>query len=181
MSTPGISVWVVDDDESVRWVLEQALKQAQMIPRCFDSAETFLDELQRDRPDVLVTDIRMPQMSGLELLETLSARDPDLPVIVMTAHSDLDSAVAAYKGGAFEYLPKPFDIDEAVELVSRAAQARPGVATPGAVAEPQTIIGQAPAMQEVFRAIGRLSRTSMTVLITGESGHRQGARSKGFA
>ena len=170
MITPGISVWIVDDDESVRWVLEQALKQAQMIPRCFDSAEAFFDELQRDRPDVLVTDIRMPQMSGLELLETLGARDPDLPVIVMTAHSDLDSAVAAYKGGAFEYLPKPFDIDEAVELVSRAAQARPQVATPGAVAEPRTIIGQAPAMQEVFRAIGRLSRTSMTVLITGESG-----------
>jgi two-component system nitrogen regulation response regulator GlnG len=114
MITPGISVWVVDDDESVRWVLEQALKQAHMIPRCFDSPTSFFAALDDARPDVLVTDIRMPEMSGLELLERLGAREPDLPVIVMTAHSDLDSAVAAYKGGAFEYLPKPFDIDEAV-------------------------------------------------------------------
>ena len=113
MITPGISVWVVDDDESVRWVLEQALKQAHMIPRSFDSASKFFAALDDARPDVLVTDIRMPEMSGLELLEKLGAREPDLPVIVMTAHSDLDSAVAAYKGGAFEYLPKPFDIDEA--------------------------------------------------------------------
>ena len=103
MITPGISVWIVDDDESVRWVLEQALKQAQMLPRSFDSAEKFLKALDAARPDVLVTDIRMPEMSGLELLEALAAREPDLPVIVMTAHSDLDSAVAAYKGGAFEY------------------------------------------------------------------------------
>ncbi|HSG65148.1 MAG TPA: response regulator, partial [Gammaproteobacteria bacterium] len=117
--TPGISVWVVDDDESVRWVLEQALKQAHMVPRCFDSAAKFFSALDSARPDVLITDIRMPEMSGLELLEALNEREPELPVIVMTAHSDLDSAVAAYKGGAFEYLPKPFDIDEAVELVSR--------------------------------------------------------------
>ena len=170
MITPGISVWIVDDDESVRWVLEQALKQAQMLPRSFDSAEKFLKALDAARPDVLVTDIRMPEMSGLELLEALAAREPDLPVIVMTAHSDLDSAVAAYKGGAFEYLPKPFDIDEAVELISRAAQARLPSGNGAAPRKPQTIIGQAPAMQEVFRAIGRLSRTSMTVLITGESG-----------
>lgn len=170
MITPGISVWVVDDDESVRWVLEQALKQAHMIPRCFDSASKFFDALDGARPDVLVTDIRMPEMSGLELLEKLGAREPDLPVIVMTAHSDLDSAVAAYKGGAFEYLPKPFDIDEAVELVSRAVQASSSGDTAEKPHQPPTIIGQAPAMQEVFRAIGRLSRTSMTVLITGESG-----------
>jgi two-component system nitrogen regulation response regulator GlnG len=170
MITPGISVWVVDDDESVRWVLEQALKQAHMVPRCFDSAAKFFSALDSARPDVLVTDIRMPEMSGLELLEALNEREPDLPVIVMTAHSDLDSAVAAYKGGAFEYLPKPFDIDEAVELVSRASQARPANGPASTEKKPKTIIGQAPAMQEVFRAIGRLSRTSMTVLITGESG-----------
>jgi two-component system nitrogen regulation response regulator GlnG len=170
MITPGITVWVVDDDESVRWVLEQALKQAHMIPRCFPTAAQFFTALESARPDVLVTDIRMPDVSGLELLEALREREPDLPVIVITAHSDLDSAVAAYKGGAFEYLPKPFDIDEAVELISRAAQARPGNGQPHAPEKAQTIIGQAPAMQEVFRAIGRLSRTSMTVLITGESG-----------
>ncbi len=170
MITTGITVWIVDDDESVRWVLEQALKQAHMLPRSFDSAAKFLAALDKARPDVLVTDIRMPEISGLELLETLADREPDLPVIVMTAHSDLDSAVAAYKGGAFEYLPKPFDIDEAVELVSRASQARVPSAIGLTPNKPKSIIGQAPAMQEVFRAIGRLSKTSMTVLITGESG-----------
>ncbi len=170
MPTPGLSVWVVEDDESVRWVLEQALKQANMIPRCFDSGESFFAALTLDKPDVLITDIRMPEMSGLELLERLGDHEPKIPVIVITAHSDLDSAVAAYKCGAFEYLPKPFDIDEAVELVSRAAGQ--GLTTP-AKAGPESVprmIGQAPAMQEVFRAIGRLSRSSMTVLITGESG-----------
>ncbi|MEE9208355.1 MAG: sigma 54-interacting transcriptional regulator, partial [Gemmatimonadota bacterium] len=168
--TPGLSVWVVEDDESVRWVLEQALKQANMIPRCFDSGEAFFAALTLDKPDVLITDIRMPEMTGLELMERLSDHEPKIPVIVITAHSDLDSAVAAYKGGAFEYLPKPFDIDEAMELVSRAA--RQGSTTP-AKTGPETVpsmIGRAPAMQEVFRAIGRLSRSSMTVLITGESG-----------
>ncbi|MEE8543891.1 MAG: nitrogen regulation protein NR(I) [Gammaproteobacteria bacterium] len=170
MATSGISVWVVEDDESVRWVLEQALKQANMIPRCFDSGEAFFAALTLDKPDVLITDIRMPEMTGLELMERLSDHEPKIPVIVITAHSDLDSAVAAYKGGAFEYLPKPFDIDEAMELVSRAA--RQGSTTP-AKTGPETVpsmIGRAPAMQEVFRAIGRLSRSSMTVLITGESG-----------
>ena len=171
MSTPGLSVWVVDDDESVRWVLEQALKQAQMIPRSFESGRDLLSALERDRPDVLVTDIRMPDMSGLELMERLAASDPDVPVIVITAHSDLDSAVSAYQGGAFEYLPKPFDIDEAIELVSRAARQN-GRRYSADASTPKTprIIGQAPAMQEVFKAIGRLSRSSMTVLITGESG-----------
>ena len=124
MATPGLSVWIVDDDESVRWVLEQALKQAHMIPRAFESGHQFFGALERDRPDVLITDIRMPDMSGLELMERLGQQDPDIPVIVITAHSDLDSAVSAYQGGAFEYLPKPFDIDEAVELVSRAARTR---------------------------------------------------------
>ena len=170
MVTPGLSVWVVEDDESLRWVLEQALTQANMIPRCFDSGESFFAALTLDKPDVLITDIRMPEMTGLELMERLSDHEPKIPVIVITAHSDLDSAVAAYKGGAFEYLPKPFDIDEAMELVSRAA--RQGSTTP-AKTGPETVpsmIGRAPAMQEVFRAIGRLSRSSMTVLITGESG-----------
>ena len=170
MVTPGLSVWIVDDDESVRWVLEQAFKQAQMLPRCFESGETFFRALKREKPDVIVTDIRMPDMTGLELMEQLAVRNSDIPVIVITAHSDLDSAVSAYQGGAFEYLPKPFDIDEAVELVSRAARQRGRLAAPESVPRGPRIIGQAPAMQEVFRAIGRLSRSSMTVLITGESG-----------
>jgi two-component system nitrogen regulation response regulator GlnG len=144
-----------------------------MTPRCFESGRQFFTALERERerPDVLVTDIRMPDMSGLELMERLTRTDPDIPVIVITAHSDLESAVSAYQGGAFEYLPKPFDIDEAMELVSRAARQRKDGATEqtAAKAAPR-IIGQAPAMQEVFKAIGRLSRSSMTVLITGESG-----------
>ena len=163
--TPGLSVWVVDDDESVRWVLEQALKQAQMVPRCFESGDMFFRALKREKPDVIVTDIRMPDMTGLELMEQLSLHNGEIPVIVITAYSDLDSAVAAYQGGAFEYLPKPFDIDEAVGLVSKAARQRAGLATREPMASAPRIIGQAPAMQEVFRAIGRLSRSSMTVLI----------------
>jgi len=171
MATPGLSVWVVDDDESVRWVLEQALKQAHMFPRAFETGEEFFGALKLGRPDVLITDIRMPDMSGLQLMERLTRTDPDIPVIVITAHSDLDSAVSAYQGGAFEYLPKPFDIDEAIELVSRAARQRTrGTAEQTAAKPTPRIIGQAPAMQEVFKAIGRLSRSSMTVLITGESG-----------
>ncbi|MED5534629.1 MAG: nitrogen regulation protein NR(I) [Pseudomonadota bacterium] len=170
MAMRGLSVWVVDDDESVRWVLEQALKQAQMLPRCFESGEAFFRALNRERPDVIVTDIRMPDMTGLELMEQLTARNSGIPVIVITAHSDLDSAVSAYQGGAFEYLPKPFDIDKAVELICRAAQQRGELTAPDRTPRSPRIIGQAPAMQEVFRAIGRLSRSSMTVLITGESG-----------
>ncbi len=171
MATPGLSVWVVDDDESVRWVLEQALKQAHMFPRAFETGEEFFGALKLGRPDVLITDIRMPDMSGLELMERLTRTDPDIPVIVNTAHSDLDSAVSAYQGGAFEYLPKPFDIDEAIELVSRAARQRTrGTSEQSSVKPTPRIIGQAPAMQEVFKAFGRLSRSSMTVLITGESG-----------
>ena len=171
MATPGLAVWIIDDDESVRWVLEQALKQANMFPRSFESAARFFRGLEQDKPDVVVTDIRMPDMTGLELIEKLHATDPEIPAIVITAHSDLESAVAAYKSGAFEYLPKPFDVDEAVELVSRAARQRTKV-KPDSVAAPsaRTIIGRAPAMQDVFKAIGRLSRSSMTVLITGESG-----------
>ena len=166
-----LNVWLVDDDASIRWVLERALRQGGMAPTAFDHADTALAALRRDRPDVLITDIRMPGRSGLELLTEIRDNQPDLPVIVMTAHSDLDSAVAAYQGGAFEYLPKPFDIDQAVDLVRRAAQQQTRVEEASTEARriPE-MLGQAPAMQEVFRAIGRLSRSSMTVLITGESG-----------
>src|SRR5215213_301859 len=171
ISVKPLNVWLVDDDASIRWVLERALRQGGMSPTAFDQADTALAALRRDRPDVLITDIRMPGRSGLELLTQIRASQPELPVIVMTAHSDLDSAVAAYQGGAFEYLPKPFDIDQAVELVRRAATQLQRVEN--SVAESRRIpemLGHAPAMQEVFRAIGRLSRSSMTVLITGESG-----------
>ena len=171
ISLKPLNVWLVDDDASIRWVLERALRQGGMSPTAFDQADSALAALRRDRPDVLITDIRMPGRSGLELLTQIRASQPELPVIVMTAHSDLDSAVAAYQGGAFEYLPKPFDIDQAVDLVRRAAQQRGPAPEPAAEARriPE-MLGQAPAMQEVFRAIGRLSRSSMTVLITGESG-----------
>ena len=166
-----LNVWLVDDDASIRWVLERALRQGGMSPTAFDHADTALAALRRDRPDVLITDIRMPGRSGLELLTEIRGSQPELPVIVMTAHSDLDSAVAAYQGGAFEYLPKPFDIDQAVDLVRRAAQQRVRVEeVTSEVRRIPEMLGQAPAMQEVFRAIGRLSRSSMTVLITGESG-----------
>ncbi len=169
----ALGVWVVDDDQSVRWVLEKALRQAGMEPRGFERAEHLLEALDRDEPDVLITDVRMPGMSGIALLERVNESRPELPVIVITAHSDLDNAVAAYKGGAFEYLPKPFDIDEAVELVRKAARSA-GFGEADADNDPSAVIpsliGQAPAMQEVFRSIGRLAGSSMTVLITGESG-----------
>ena len=167
----GLRVSVVDDDESVRWVMEQAFDQAGMRVQTYASGTDFLAALASRMPDVVVTDIRMPDMTGLELIERLQDRAPDVPVIVITAHSDLESAVAAYQSGAFEYLPKPFDIDEAVDLVNRAASQRRRLdaAEPGRQ-RARSIIGKAPSMQEVFKAIGRLSRTSMTVLITGESG-----------
>jgi two-component system nitrogen regulation response regulator GlnG len=171
MPVKPLNVWLVDDDASIRWVLERALRQGGMAPTAFEHADTALAALRRDRPDVLITDIRMPGRSGLELLTEIRDSQPELPVIVMTAHSDLDSAVAAYQGGAFEYLPKPFDIDQAVDLVRRAAHQK--VRTDESTGDSRRIpemLGQAPAMQEVFRAIGRLSRSSMTVLITGESG-----------
>ncbi|MGD9387754.1 MAG: nitrogen regulation protein NR(I) [Gammaproteobacteria bacterium] len=170
MNQEPVEVWIVDDDAGIRWVLERAMDQAGMACRGFDSAPPALEALKNGRPRVLVTDIRMPGPDGLDLLARLQAEWPDLPVIVITAHADLDSAVAAYQGGAFEYLPKPFDIDQAVELVRRAAADRTGGAAATPVPELPTLIGQAPAMQDVFRAIGRLSGSSMTVLITGESG-----------
>ena len=170
MSKP-LNVWLVDDDASIRWVLERALKQGGMVPTAFEQADAALSALRRGRPDVLMTDIRMPGRSGLELLSMIRDSQPELPVIVMTAHSDLDSAVSAYQGGAFEYLPKPFDIDQAVDLVRRAANQKQIVDEPAVEARQiPEMLGQAPAMQEVFRAIGRLSRSSMTVLINGESG-----------
>ncbi len=170
--TNDLRVWVVDDDQSVRWVLEKALKQADMQTRSFERGELLLDALDNDEPDVLITDVRMPGMDGLTLLDRLSKRSPDLPVIVVTAHSDLESAVAAYQGGAFEYLPKPFDVDEAIELVKKAAR-QTGHEVAGAddpCGNIPSLIGKAPAMQDVYRSIGRLARSSMTVLITGESG-----------
>jgi two-component system nitrogen regulation response regulator GlnG len=167
----GLSAWVVDDDESVRWVLEQALTQAHIDVSCFASAAAFFDALEKRTPDVVVTDVRMPEMTGLELMEKLGVIRQGIPVIVITAHSDLESAVAAYQSGAFEYLPKPFDIDDAVELVKRAGrQHGKTVAEPKPQVEQSLLIGQAPSMQQVFKSIGRLSRSSMTVLITGESG-----------
>ena len=171
MSTSGLHVWLVDDDASIRWVLERALRDGGMSPRAFESAEPVLDALKRESPDVLVTDIRMTGLSGLELLQRIHETRPALPVIVMTAHSDLGSAVSAYGGGAFEYLPKPFDIDHAVDLV-RARRARIRREMFESVPMPRIpqLRGSAPAMQQVFRAIGRLARSSVTVLITGESG-----------
>ncbi|MDJ0812465.1 MAG: nitrogen regulation protein NR(I) [Woeseiaceae bacterium] len=172
MTDASLNVWVVDDDQSVRWVLEKALRQAGMTARTFERAEHLLEAIAHGEPDVLITDVRMPGMSGITLLDRLHATSPDLPVIVITAHSDLENAVAAYKGGAFEYLPKPFDIDEAMELVRKAARQNGASKADDAGAGKglSSIIGQAPAMQEVFRSIGRLSGSSMTVLITGESG-----------
>jgi len=172
MTTQG-TIWVIDDDRSIRWVLEKALVQHGMDVRLFEDAAGALRALDQERPDAIITDIRMPGIDGLELLERIHLRHSELPVIIMTAHSDLDSAVSAYQGGAFEYLPKPFDVDEAVALAQRALnhQRRPDEAAAGAGAEPMPeIIGEAPSMQEVFRAIGRLSRSNITVLINGESG-----------
>ena len=169
-------VWVVDDDRSIRWVLEKALQKASIQTRCFPNANLLLDALEEGEPDAILTDIRMPGIDGLELLDRLQVKQPDLPIIIMTAHSDLESAVSAFHGGAFEYLPKPFDVDEAVDLVRRACshgqrnrkeQAKP---TPVSTEKTPEIIGEAPAMQEVFRAIARLARSNITVLINGESG-----------
>ncbi len=168
MNTP---VWIIDDDRSIRWVLEKALAREQIEYRSFASADDAERELEAHPPRVIISDIRMPGKSGLELLQTLRDRNPGLPVIIMTAYSDLDSAVSAFQGGAFEYLPKPFDVNHAVELIRRAIEQtmRPGAQTGEVLPEPE-MLGQAAAMQEVFRAIGRLSQTQATVLINGESG-----------
>jgi two-component system, NtrC family, nitrogen regulation response regulator GlnG len=164
-------VWIIDDDRSIRWVFEKALEREGIAHKTFGAAQDALDRLPDESPQVVVSDIRMPGVSGLELMSQLKARLPATPIIIMTAYSDLESAVAAFQGGAFEYLPKPFDVDHAVELVRRALdESRRQVHAPEATEEAPEILGQAPAMQEVFRAIGRLAQSHATVLITGESG-----------
>lgn len=177
MSQTNTTVWVVDDDKSIRWVVEKALNTESITTESFAEGDSVLNRLEQTRPTAIISDIRMPGIDGLKLLKRIIEKYPDLPVIITTAHSDLDSAVASYQGGAFEYLPKPFDIDEVVAVVKRAithseelASAK-GSAAVSEEAEPSAeIIGEAPAMQEVFRAIGRLSHSNITVLINGESG-----------
>lgn len=167
-------VWVIDDDRTMRWVLEKTFKEAGFLVSCFEDAQSALDQLNHKQPDVILSDIRMPGLDGLGFLSEVKHSYPDLPVIIMTAHSDLESAVSSYQTGAFDYLPKPFDIDEALTLVNRAIQHNSkrqqqdiGRNIPS---KTDNIIGESPAMQEVFRAIGRLSQSNITVLINGESG-----------
>src|ERR1700710_720334 len=164
-------IWIVDDDQSIRFVLEKALAREEFAVRSFTNSRDVLAALETDEPQVLVSDIRMPGGSGIELLAKVRERLPSLPVIIMTAYSDLDSAVSAFQGGAFEYLPKPFDVPKAVELIRRAVEesVREEVRDEKSAQMPE-MLGQAPAMQDVFRAIGRLSQSIVTVLITGESG-----------
>ena len=168
------NVWIVDDDRSIRWVLERALSQSGFSITTFEGASEVLGQLAKTQPDAIISDIRMPGMDGLELLERIQADYAGIPIIIMTAHSDLDSAVSSYQGGAFEYLPKPFDVDDAVALVKRAVEhayeQRKEAAPLAPELDTAEIIGEAPAMQEVFRAIGRLSHSNITVLINGESG-----------
>jgi two-component system nitrogen regulation response regulator GlnG len=180
-------VWIVDDDASIRWVLGKACEQANIDAEVFEDGNRVEARLAGQLPEVIITDIRMPGINGLELLEKIQHRAPDLPVIVMTAHTDLGSALASYQGGAFEYLPKPFDVDDAISMIRRAmALRRHEDEAPAAPPSPMEIIGEAPAMQEVFRAIGRLANSHINVLIWGESGtgkelvaqalHRHGPR-----
>jgi two-component system, NtrC family, nitrogen regulation response regulator GlnG len=164
-------VWIVDDDRSIRWVFEKALTRENIAFKTFQSAREVVSALDSEVPQVVVSDIRMAGASGLELLQHIKSKAPSMPVIIMTAYSDLESAVAAFQGGAYEYLPKPFDVDHAVELIRRALEESMRQETTSELAEDTpAILGQAPAMQEVFRAIGRLSQSQATVLITGESG-----------
>ena len=166
-----LCVWIIDDDRSIRWVLEKALLRENIPCVTFSAASAALSELEHSQPSAVLSDIRMPGVSGLELLQQLKERLPKVPVIIMTAYSDLDSAIAAFQGGAFEYLPKPFDVDQAVELVRRALSENASRNAPEVSDVPAPeILGQAPAMQEVFRAIGRLAQSHTTVLINGESG-----------
>ena len=167
------SVWILDDDRSIRWVLEKSLSKTGLHTVSFENGDDLLHRLEHESPDAIISDIRMPGISGLELLSTIRERYPELPVIIMTAHSDLDSAVSSYSRGAFEYLPKPFDIEEAVAMTQRAlehARAKNIDKTAEVIEKNQDIIGEAPAMQEVFRAIGRLANSNISVLINGESG-----------
>ena len=164
-------VWIIDDDKSIRWVIEKSLSREGIVFRSFAVAQDALDALEDSAPQAVISDIRMPGASGLEFMQQLKVKLPTTPVIIMTAYSDLESAVAAFQGGAFEYLPKPFDVDHAVELIRRAldesVRKSPSEEIASNVPE---ILGSAPTMQEVFRAIGRLSQSHATVLITGESG-----------
>ncbi|HUH94083.1 MAG TPA: nitrogen regulation protein NR(I) [Casimicrobiaceae bacterium] len=194
-SSPAVSadlpkpVWIVDDDRSIRWVLEKALAREGIAYRTFASAQEVIAALQQSQPQVLVSDIRMPGESGLALLNSIKQRFPQIPVIIMTAYSDLESAVSAFQGGAFEYLPKPFDVDHAIALIRRARSDIPVGGTEAMPEASSEMLGQAPAMHEVFRAIGRLSQSNVTVLITGESGtgkelvaralHRHSSRASG--
>jgi two-component system nitrogen regulation response regulator GlnG len=188
------SVWIVDDDQSIRWVLEKALTREGLSHRSFTNPNDVLNALENESPQILISDIRMPRGNGLDLLQHVKATHPNLPVIVMTAYSDLDSAVSSFQGGAFEYLTKPFDLEKAIELIRRAIgeseRSQPAAKEPRYwQQETPEIIGQAPAMQEVFRSIGRLAQSHATVLITGESGtgkelvaralHKHSPRAKG--
>jgi two-component system nitrogen regulation response regulator GlnG len=164
-------IWIIDDDRSIRWVFEKALARSDMEFKTFSSAPEALAALAEEEPQVVVSDIRMPNGSGLDFLQEIKQRLPDVPVIIMTAYSDLESAVAAFQGGAFEYLAKPFDVDQAIDIIRRAVEESARQTSDDEYPqETPEIIGQAPAMQEVFRAIGRLSRSHATVLINGESG-----------
>lgn len=166
-------IWIVDDDKSIRWVLEKSLDKAGFQIESFENGERMLEKLEQPLPDVIISDIRMPGKDGLEVLNQVSNSYPQIPVIIMTAHSDLSSAVKSYEHGAFEYLPKPFDVNDATDVVERAvkhAQENKGTSTVTPEVSTKEIIGEAPAMQEVFRSIGRLSHSNITVLIKGESG-----------
>ena len=164
------NVWIVDDDRSIRWVLEKALQKADIPCKTFSEAESVLQAIKKEQPALILSDIHMPGKSGLEMLSEIKKSYPKLPIIIMTAYSDLDSAVASFQGGAFEYLPKPFDIDKAIELVRRATEENEEEEQTPPEETASEIIGKAPAMQEVFRVIGRLSQSKATVLLTGESG-----------
>ncbi len=166
------TIWIIDDDESIRWVLDRALSKAGYATRTFESGDGVMQLLRQGPPAAVITDIRMPGIDGLDLLDQIRREFAELPVIVTTAHTDLESAVDSFRGGAFEYLPKPFDLPEAVRLVERAVAERPGEepAARDDSGAPSTLIGEAPAMQEVYRAIGRLARSRVNVLICGESG-----------
>ena len=167
-------IWVAEDDRSLRWVMEKALIKGEMQVRTFETGDQLLGSLEISTPDVIISDIRMPGIDGLALLSKIHGKNPDIPVIITTAHSDLDSAVSAYQGGAFEYLPKPFDLAELVDVTQRAMtlalENRSDIDDKTGPDNTPEIIGEAPAMQEVFRAIGRLSNSNITVLINGDSG-----------
>ena len=168
-------VWIVDDDKSIRWVLEKALSMDDIVVTGFSDPREVLEKIKQEKPDVIISDVRMPGLDGISLLEKIKQIAPSVPVIIMTAYSDLDRAVAAFREGAYEFLSKPFDVDEVVSLVTRAihqSSSRGATVAPAELpaVDVDNIVGSAPAMQEVFRAVGRLSNSNLTVLITGESG-----------